>query len=180
MFENKQWRKIAIDKDKIDALIQENYMSIYKYCFYHVHNRDVAQDITQDVFLKFIKEIKRYREYGKLKNYLYVIARNSIRDHARKIKEIDLETDFEAENGISSIILQYDLLIIACAFLGVLISCECSMKKKKMQYEYKIEVKNLWQFKYYQSAYSSTRLSNLSLRINWEYDISNTNYDLFQ
>ena len=82
--------------------------------------------------------------------------------------------------GISSIILQYDLLIIACAFLGVLISCECSMKKKKMQYEYKIEVKNLWQFKYYQSAYSSTRLSNLSLRINWEYDISNTNYDLFQ
>jgi RNA polymerase sigma factor (sigma-70 family) len=97
VFENKQWRKIAIDKDKIDALIQENYMSIYKYCFYHVHNRDVAQDITQDVFLKFIKEIERYREYGKLKNYLYVIARNSIRDHARKIKEIDLETDFEAE-----------------------------------------------------------------------------------
>lgn len=97
MFENKRWRKIAIDKDKIDALIQENYMSIYKYCFYHVHNRDVAQDITQDVFLKFIKEIERYREYGKLKNYLYVIARNSIRDYARKIKEADLETGFETE-----------------------------------------------------------------------------------
>lgn len=97
MFENKQWKKIAIDKDKIDALIQENYMSIYKYCFYHVHSRDVAQDITQDVFLKFIKEIERYREYGKLKNYLYVIARNSIRDYARKIKEVDLETDFETE-----------------------------------------------------------------------------------
>ena len=44
---------------------------------------------------------------------------------------------------------------------------------------YNIGVKNLWQFKYYQSAYSSTRLSNLSLRINWEYDIRNTNYELF-
>ena len=50
MFENKQWKKIAINKDKIDALVQENYMRIYKYCYYHVHNRDVAQDITQDVF----------------------------------------------------------------------------------------------------------------------------------
>lgn len=44
---------------------------------------------------------------------------------------------------------------------------------------YNIGVKNLWQFKYYQSAYSSTRLSNLSMRINWEYDIRNTNYELF-
>lgn len=97
MFENNQWRKNAIDKDKIDALIQENYMSIYKYCFYHIHNRDAAQDITQDVFLKFIKEIERYREYGKLKNYLYVIARNSIRDYMRKRKEVNLESVSETE-----------------------------------------------------------------------------------
>lgn len=41
--------------------------------------------------------------------------------------------------GISSIILQYDLLIITCTFVGVVVSCLCSMQMKKLQYNYKIE-----------------------------------------
>lgn len=41
--------------------------------------------------------------------------------------------------GISSIILQYDLLIITCALIGVFASCLCSMQMKKLQYKYKIE-----------------------------------------
>lgn len=90
MLENKRFKKLIIDKDMAELIIRENYMCIYKYCFYHLGNRDVAQDITQDVFLKFLKELDGYREYGKLKNYLYVIARNSIRDYIRRIKEINL------------------------------------------------------------------------------------------
>lgn len=91
MFDNKRLRKFVFDQDEIEALIQENYTRIYKYCFYHIENRDVAQDITQDVFFKFIKELDRYKEYGKLSNYLYVIAKNSIRDYRRKIKDVDFE-----------------------------------------------------------------------------------------
>ena len=53
MFENKRIRELSYDEKKIDALIRENYIPIYKYCFYHVGNKEVAQDITQDVFLKF-------------------------------------------------------------------------------------------------------------------------------
>lgn len=41
--------------------------------------------------------------------------------------------------GISSIILQYDLLIITCTFVGVSVSCLCSLRMKKIQYKYKIE-----------------------------------------
>lgn len=95
MFENKRLIKIANDNDEIDIVIQKNYMSIYKYCYYHVGNSDVAQDITQEVFLKFLKQIDRYKEYGKLKNYLYVIAKNCIRDYIRKVKEVNLETVIE-------------------------------------------------------------------------------------
>ena len=84
MFEKKRLQNLVLDRDKMEDLIRENYMCIYKYCFYHLGDRDTAQDITQEVFLKFIKEIGRYREYGKLKNYLYVIARNSIRDYGRR------------------------------------------------------------------------------------------------
>lgn len=91
MLENKRLRKLVFEQGEIETLIRENYMRIYKYCFYHVANRDVAQDITQDVFLKFVKELDRYKEYGKLSNYLYVIAKNSIRDYMRKRKDANLE-----------------------------------------------------------------------------------------
>lgn len=40
--------------------------------------------------------------------------------------------------GITAIIVQYDVYIIMCVFIGVLLSCLCSIKMKKVQYEYKI------------------------------------------
>lgn len=41
--------------------------------------------------------------------------------------------------GISSMILQYDFWVISCAFIGVGISCLCSMRMKNLQYKFKIE-----------------------------------------
>lgn len=41
--------------------------------------------------------------------------------------------------GISSIILQYDFWVISCAFIGVGISCLCSMRMENLQYKFKIE-----------------------------------------
>ena len=64
MFENKRLIKLTNSNDEIDQVIQKNYMSIYKYCYYHVGNSNAAQDITQEVFLKFLKHIDRYKEYG--------------------------------------------------------------------------------------------------------------------
>ena len=34
--------------------------------------------------MSFLSSLERYVEYGKLKNYLFVIARNKIRDHWKK------------------------------------------------------------------------------------------------
>ena len=59
MFENKRLIKLTNSNDEIDQVIQKNYMSIYKYCYYHVGNSNAAQDITQEVFLKFLKHIDR-------------------------------------------------------------------------------------------------------------------------
>lgn len=111
MFEKKLVQKLIFDKEEIETLIQENYSCIYRYCFYQVRNREVAQDITQDVFLKFIKEMDRYKEYGKLKNYLYVIAKNSIRDYVRKTKNVNLELVKERydDGGIDRKLIQMSI-----------------------------------------------------------------------
>lgn len=111
MFEKKLVKKLIFDEGEIETLIQENYKCIYRYCFYHVRNREVAQDITQDVFLKFIKEIDRYKEYGRLKNYLYVIAKNSIRDYIRKTKKGNLKLVEEGydDGGIDKKLMQMSI-----------------------------------------------------------------------
>ena len=63
--------------------INMQYDRLYRYCYYHTHNRILAQDIVQEAFTRYIER------YGSLddKNavpYLYVIARNLCIDHYRR------------------------------------------------------------------------------------------------
>lgn len=78
-------------ENSIDKMIENNYEYIYRYIYCFVKNRDIAQDITQDVFLKFLKNIDGYIESGRLRNFLYVIARNCVKDYFKKQKHISLD-----------------------------------------------------------------------------------------
>lgn len=55
---------------------------------------DTAADITQDVFLKLLKNIQSVRKIGKFQNYLLTIAVNTCNNYAKKAKPLymDLET----------------------------------------------------------------------------------------
>lgn len=63
MFEDKKIRNLLLDEEKVEDLIRKYYSDIYKYCFFHLGNRETAQDITQEVFLKFLKSRDTYSEY---------------------------------------------------------------------------------------------------------------------
>lgn len=55
--------------------IKEQYEKIFRYCYYKVHDRDIAEDLTQETFLRFL-ESPHYRDMGKELHYLYTIAGN--------------------------------------------------------------------------------------------------------
>ena len=77
--------------------IEENYNKIYKYCFFHVHDRILAEDLTQETFLR---ALPRGME-GELP-YLYTVAGNLCTDYYRKReREVPCpkETEWE-EQGI--------------------------------------------------------------------------------
>ena len=118
MFENKKIQNLFLNEEKVEDLIRRYYSDIYKYCFFHLGNRETAEDITQEVFLKFLKSLDSYREYGKLKNYLYVVAKNTIRDFQRKKYEITEEPGVEAscDGGIIELVyidpLDKELIIL--------------------------------------------------------------------
>lgn len=55
--------------------IDQHYDKIYKYCYFRLHNRDLAEDITQETFLRFFAG-DTYRDTGQALQFLYTVARN--------------------------------------------------------------------------------------------------------
>ncbi len=62
---------------------KKQYDKIYRYCYIHIHNREAAEDLTQETFLRFI-ERPQHDNIGKELQYLYTIARNLCIDEYRK------------------------------------------------------------------------------------------------
>lgn len=69
--------------------IEEQYDKIYKYCYFKVHNVHLAEDLTQETFLRYFAQTS-YINRGKQLAYLYTIARNLCTDFYRKKKTEEL------------------------------------------------------------------------------------------
>lgn len=62
--------------------LEEQYDKIYRYCYFKLKHRQMAEDITQETFLRFL-ESRNYCDRGKKIQYLYTIARNLCMDAYR-------------------------------------------------------------------------------------------------
>ena len=66
------------DPDAWDILVHKYYDSVYFYCVRRCYGDcDIASDLTQDIFLKLVESLPRYRFIGKFQNYLYTMAVNT-------------------------------------------------------------------------------------------------------
>uniref|UniRef100_I5AR95 RNA polymerase sigma factor, sigma-70 family n=1 Tax=Eubacterium cellulosolvens (strain ATCC 43171 / JCM 9499 / 6) TaxID=633697 RepID=I5AR95_EUBC6 len=81
------------DTKAAETIIRKYYSKVFDYCKYHSADIHTAEDITQEVFLIFLKEIYGYKHHGKLLNYLYTIARNKCIDEKKKRHNADLSTE---------------------------------------------------------------------------------------
>lgn len=70
--------------------LQEEYDKIYKYCYFKVHNKEIAEDLTQETFLSYFKQTS-YIDRGKQLAYLYRIAKNKCIDYYKRKKTDSLE-----------------------------------------------------------------------------------------
>lgn len=83
---------------------EAQYDKIYRYCYFKVNNATVAEDITQETFLRFLESMQ-YREQGKSLNYLYTIARNLCIDEVRKQPWQELSGEL-AEEGPEELLIE--------------------------------------------------------------------------
>jgi len=75
--------------------LQEQYDKIYRYCYFKVKNQHLAEDLTQETFLRFFNQ-SNYISRGRQLAYLYTIAtiaRNLCIDRYRKPHDIPKDTD---------------------------------------------------------------------------------------
>lgn len=89
--------------------IDQHYDKIYKYCYFRLHNRDLAEDITQETFLRFFAS-ETYWDTGQALQYLYTVARNLCIDEHRKPKTEELP-DSLLSNTEEDILTSIDLRI---------------------------------------------------------------------
>lgn len=80
------------DEEAFDRFVRKYYEDMLRYCIYHSFCLEDAKDLTQEVFLRFFSGFSNYRHNGKLKNYLYTIARNLCINHYKMTENMpDME-----------------------------------------------------------------------------------------
>ncbi len=81
---------ISGDEKALEVLINRHNQRITSFIYSKVMDRDVAEDIFQDTFIKVIKTLKKgsYSEEGKFLPWVMRIAHNLIIDYFRKNKRM--------------------------------------------------------------------------------------------
>ena len=74
------------DKEAFEELVKRHYEDIFSYCYRRTGNREDAEDLTQEVFLKLVKAIYKYRHTGKFRNFIFTVAVNCCNDFIRRQK----------------------------------------------------------------------------------------------
>lgn len=62
------------DHQALDIFIETLYPQVYIFILKKVKGDDIAQDLTQEVFIRFIRALPRYEYQNKTLNYLYKIS----------------------------------------------------------------------------------------------------------
>ncbi|MDQ7029795.1 MAG: RNA polymerase sigma factor [Ardenticatenia bacterium] len=72
------------DAQAFGALYDQHVDRVYAYIAHRVGNRADAEDLTQEVFLRALASLSRFRWRGSLLPWLLTIARNLVTDHQRR------------------------------------------------------------------------------------------------
>ncbi len=87
---------------RVSLELKDQYDKIYKYCYFKVQNSTLAEDLTQETFLKFFSQ-SSYISRGKPLAYLYTIAKNLCIDTYTKQEMLLLDEDIPSENTLEDL-----------------------------------------------------------------------------
>lgn len=89
------------DESAITLLVDRHLKGVLNFAYRLVGNRQNAEDISQETFLKMWRNLKKYRQGENFKTWLFTIARNTAIDLLRKKNNLAF-SDFENDDGNNS------------------------------------------------------------------------------
>lgn len=92
------------DEKSFDLLLERNRQKLYSYILFTVRNKDIANDVFQDTFMKVLVKLQNgeYQPTGKFSAWLTRIAHNIIMDRFRD-EQNDNIVDVNDDNDLSCI-----------------------------------------------------------------------------
>ncbi|HEX4204118.1 MAG TPA: sigma-70 family RNA polymerase sigma factor [Ktedonobacteraceae bacterium] len=72
-----------VDRQNFQAFYHENLGPIYRYVYSKVGNREEAEDVTSQIFIKAVREVDFTRGSQRTQKWLFQVARTTIADYWR-------------------------------------------------------------------------------------------------
>jgi len=102
-------RAIQHDDSAFVCLYDLHVDKVYRHVYYRVRDRDDAEDITQEVFVRAWKAIGRYKATGApFLSWLTTIAHNLVIDHYKHLAKHKTTAFDESKEGMSHQIIDKD------------------------------------------------------------------------
>ena len=91
----------------METIINKYYDNIFSYLYRKVGDKALAEDLTQDVFLRLVNALAGYRPIGKFSNFVFTIAVNYYRKNKIPTYEYDL-LNVDAGIDIEDFFIQHE------------------------------------------------------------------------
>ena len=90
------------EKEALTLLYVRYHRKILNYLYRFTGNRAIAEELTQDTFIRLVQHVGSFRPRGSVGGWIYRIARNLALNYLRdqpKIRQISLDEPLELEEG---------------------------------------------------------------------------------
>jgi RNA polymerase sigma factor (sigma-70 family) len=98
---------VSGNNDAFEVLLSRYKQRIYSFIYSKIKDRDLADDVFQDTFIKVIKTLKKgtYNEEGRFLSWVMRIAHNLIVDHFRRKQRMPMhetqDNDYDVFYSVS-------------------------------------------------------------------------------
>jgi RNA polymerase sigma-70 factor (ECF subfamily) len=87
------------DGEAFGKLVEKYTSFVYRTVFYDIKNRQDAEDISQEVFIKAYKALSTFRSDSEFSTWIYRICKNTVYDYIRKTSREKSITISEMSSG---------------------------------------------------------------------------------
>ncbi len=117
-------------EDAYRQIVEKYGNRLLRTCYLILKDREEAEDIVQETFIKVFRNIDSFRENSRLYTWIYTIALNLSRDILRKKKDMltledewvgNNDVEYEVEKGIDRELLRKELFSINSLYREVLV-----------------------------------------------------------